>query len=371
MIRNCWYVLGYSQDFEPGTLYGHIIMGRPIVAWRTRLEKVTALDDRCAHKRYPLSKGKLLPDDILECGYHGFSYNADGRCVGIPALHDRTENIPRTAAQKKYPVVERDGYVWIWLGEEELASSTPPPMTPELGSTDWETRNSPPVEVAANYRLLLENLFDLTHFYPLHAETIGTRADANIPVEITRDVTPSGPTLKTARRRHNFRFGPMRRDRFGLEYGDQIQEHEMMSPGLVRVRIRIAPPGRLSTSDEQNYVLYQTITPIDEGRHVWRRSTACPAGSRWAGRPEVALVDAITAGAPKVVEEDRQAVEEQWKMYRHPDEGYREVHVKTDGPVIILRRMLDEMEDQERNLLPVPVGKAQLDPLRSQSARRG
>jgi hypothetical protein len=170
------------------------------------------------------------------------------------------------------------------------------------------------------------------------------------------------PYLKTIRRRNSFALPPMTRDRFGLEVADQVQEHTMVGPGLFHVTVTVAPPGRIGTGEAQGFVLYQSITPRDESHHVWRRSTSCRAGTGWAGSPGKSLVEAIVAGAPTVIEQDRWAIEEQQKMFAHADEGYREVHIRTDGAVVMARRILDDMEAAE--------GSADLPQVQSQQARR-
>lgn len=360
MIRNAWYVAGFSAEFAPGAVTGQVITGRPLVLWRTSAGHVVALDARCAHKRFPLWEGRLLDGDVLECAYHGFAYDPAGRCVAIPALHDQNDKIPQTARQRAFPVTEQDGVVWLWPGDREPAG--PPPRTPEIGSAGWETRCTEPMEVAASARLLIENLFDLTHFYPLHAGNIGSLADARVPVEIERGERDGLPYLKTIRRRRHFTLPPMTRDRFGLEVADQVQEHTMVGPGLFHVVVRVAPPGRLDTADEQGFVLYQGITPRDEASHVWRRATCCRAGTRWAASPDRSLVEAIVAGAPTVIEQDRWAIEQQQRMFAYPDEGYREVHIRTDGAVVMARRILDDLAAAE--------GLADLPQVSSQRARR-
>ena len=360
MIRNAWYVAGFSAEFAPGAVGGQVIAGRPLVLWRTRSGPVTALDARCAHKRFPLWAGRLLDGDVLECAYHGFAYDAGGRCVAIPALHEQSDKIPQTARQRVFPVTEQDGVVWLWPGDREPPG--PPPRTPELGSHGWETVSTGPMEVAASARLLIENLFDLTHFYPLHAGNIGSLADARVPVEIERGETGGLPYLKTIRRRQQFTLPPMTRDRFGLAVADQVQEHTMVGPGLFHVVVTVAPPGRLGTADEQGFVLYQSITPRDQASHVWRRAICCRAGARWAASPERSLAEAIASGAPTVVEQDRWAIEEQQKMFAYPDEGYREVHIRTDGAVVMARRILDDLAAAE--------GAADLPQVSTQRARR-
>ncbi|MPZ87612.1 MAG: Rieske 2Fe-2S domain-containing protein [Nitriliruptorales bacterium] len=367
MIRNSWYAAGFSDEFPTGDVQGHTITGRPIVMWRSEADEVVALDARCAHKRFPLWEGRILDGDRLECAYHGFAYDTTGQCVAIPALHERSDHIPPTARQRRFPVVEQDGIVWLWPGDTEKSEQVSPPRTPEVAGPHWETARTEPMPVAANYRLLIENLFDLTHFYPLHAGNIGSLADAMVPIEIEREVRDGNRTLRTIRRRKDFTFPPMTRDRFGVEVGDQIQIHEMVGPGLFRVVVKVAPSGKVDTDEAQGFVLYQTITPVDDDRHIWRRSMSCRAGTRWARDPSRTLVQALMDGAPVVVDQDRWALEQQQRMFAYPDEGYREVHIKTDGAVIIARQMLDELEQAETEMPAEP----QPSPVGSQRARRG
>lgn len=136
----------------------------------------------------------------------------------------------------------------------------------------------------------------------------------------------------------------------------------MVGPGLFHVVVTVAPPGRLGGDEDQGFVLYQSITPRDESHHVWRRSTSCRAGSRWAASPDKSLVEAIVTGAPTVIEQDRWAIEQQQQMFAYPDEGYREVHIRTDGAVVMARRILDDLEAAEES--------ASLPQVSSQRARR-
>ena len=95
MIKNAWYALGLSAELEGGKLEGMTVAGRPMVAWRDVDGGVHVLDGRCAHKRFPLAKGRLLEDGNLECGYHGFRFDGCGRCVGIPALEGTQARLER------------------------------------------------------------------------------------------------------------------------------------------------------------------------------------------------------------------------------------------------------------------------------------
>ena len=124
-VTNAWYVAGMSPEFETNKLHGMVIAKKPIVIWRTGEGKVVAFDDRCVHKRMPLSCGKILANGALECAYHGFSYDGNGKCVAIPSQMDVP--IPSRAKLKPFPVIEQDGVVWVWPGEPDKMGKARPP----------------------------------------------------------------------------------------------------------------------------------------------------------------------------------------------------------------------------------------------------
>ncbi|MGH9086529.1 MAG: Rieske 2Fe-2S domain-containing protein [Acidimicrobiales bacterium] len=345
MIRNTWYAVGLSGELVTARLSGMTVAGRPMVAWRDRDGGVHVLDGRCAHKRFPLAKGRLLDDGSLECAYHGFRYDGCGRCVGIPALEGTAARFDRMGGVRAYPAVDQDGVVWVWPGDDVPVGG--PPATPEIGGAGWDAEVWGPCTVRAAARLLVENLFDLTHFYPLHAGNIGTYADASVAVETERSPDGNPPLLGTTRRRERFRFGQMKADWFGVEVGDNIATHQMVVPGLFRVVERVAPPEELGTDAERRFVLYHTITPVDETSLVWRR-VVCSPREPGGALPDRSLAARVTADCVQVAEEDRWALEAQQEMFAYPDDGFAEVHIKSDAPVLAARRLLDDFESTEQ-----------------------
>ena len=60
LVKNAWYVVGMSREFPERQLQGQVIAEKPLVMWRTTEGKVVAFDERCCHKRMPLSQGRLI-----------------------------------------------------------------------------------------------------------------------------------------------------------------------------------------------------------------------------------------------------------------------------------------------------------------------
>jgi 3-phenylpropionate/trans-cinnamate dioxygenase ferredoxin subunit len=84
---------GYARaarltDLEPGAMLGVELFGDRVCVARLG-DDVFALEDRCTHALYPLSRGTLLPDGTIECGWHGakFDCRSGAACRG-PASFD-------------------------------------------------------------------------------------------------------------------------------------------------------------------------------------------------------------------------------------------------------------------------------------------
>jgi vanillate O-demethylase monooxygenase subunit len=321
---------------------------------------VVAYDDRCSHKRFPLSKGRLMPDGTLECAYHGLRYDMSGKCVMIPS--HPTGPISPQAQVRPFPVIEQDGLVWVWPGDPARAETRRPPRLPEIGDDTWETVVVGPIQVPANYLLLIENLLDITHFYPLHDGNIGDIANSRIPVELEEGEVDGNRYAMTIRRTSNYKQPPYLVDWFHYDVVDRHHTHCMMSPAVTRVVMRNAPPGKLDPTpseheypgalrehaDERGYVLVHTHTPIDERRHVWRVIVNAPAQHMSKGDPSKSAAKRIAEMFPPVAEEDRWALEQQQAMFDYPDEGYQEVFLKPDIAIRRARKIFQDLVREEQ-----------------------
>jgi len=236
--------------------------------------------------------------------------------------------------------------VWVWPGDPARTGEAVPPRTPELASPDWTTHMFDPVHVPANYVLLIENLMDITHFYPLHDGNIGDIEQSKIPFEMVEETLHGVPTVKTIRRVQGYKQPPFMADWFGYPVVDRWHTHHMMGPGLTRVELRCAPPGKLGHApDERGYVIHHSHTPIDGTNHTWRL---------WVSTRSKNLTAAIAATFPAVMDEDRWALERQQRMFAYPDEGYHEVYLRSDKALLRCRKILEEMERASRAAATAP-----------------
>lgn len=167
---NHWYVAGWSSEISRTPLSRHIL-GTPVMFYRTEADDVIAMLDMCPHRRFPLSKGKLVGDQV-QCQYHGITFASDGACVRIPAQ----KNIPTGYRVRTFPVVEKWEWIWIWMGEPELADPTTIPDHTMLcvDEKGWLPTVGGLGRVEARHVLVHENLLDLSHLSFLHENTIGS-----------------------------------------------------------------------------------------------------------------------------------------------------------------------------------------------------
>lgn len=355
--KDCWYVVGISDDFKKGTLHGQKVCNRPIVIWRTDEGEILAFDDRCAHKRFPLSKGRLMDDGTLECAYHGMRYDVTGHAVIIPS-HPSGPISPK-AKLKPFPVIEQDGLVWLWPGDPGKSGQCSPPKTPEIGDSDWETVIGDPMETPANFMLLIENLLDITHFYPLHDGNIGDLENSKIPIELEEGEEDGNRYVRTVRKVENYDQPPYLADWFHYEVVDRLHTHCMQSPGMTRVVMRNAPPGKLGSglkngSVERGYVLIHSHTPVDDRNHIWRWYLSAPTDHMSKGDPSMQAAHRAASMFPDVVAQDHFALEQQQAMMDYPDEGYQEVFLTPDKGLRRARQIVQEMlrEEGVETILP-------------------
>lgn len=178
LIRNAWYVAARSDEITR-KLFSRRILGRSVLLFRREDGTPVALQNRCCHRSFPLEHGKL-DGDVLQCGYHGFRYDCTGKCVGVPSQPRPPENI----YLRRYRLIERKPFVWIWGGEYGTADESLLPHPDWLGHPDWDIYIGF-LKIRGSYVHMHENLLDLSHLSFLHETTFGTPEYARAPIEVT------------------------------------------------------------------------------------------------------------------------------------------------------------------------------------------
>ncbi len=165
LLREEWYVAALSGEIGREPLR-RTICEQDIVFYRDSAGKVVALQNRCAHRSYPLSNGTLNGDRIV-CGYHGMEFGSDGRCARIPAQ----TNIPGAMRVQAYPVIEQGPFVWVWTGDPDTPRKDKFVEQPWFTDTSWANVHGY-MYMRASYLGLHENLLDLSHFAFVHGNAL-------------------------------------------------------------------------------------------------------------------------------------------------------------------------------------------------------
>jgi phenylpropionate dioxygenase-like ring-hydroxylating dioxygenase large terminal subunit len=159
-----WYPVAWSEELKSGKTFAAHFAGEPIVLVRPAQGSIFALEDRCAHRQVPLSKG-AVDGCIVRCCYHGWGYDASGHCVDVPYLGKG--KLPNGV--KSYPCFERDGIVFIWPGA--AAPAEPFERIGAVANPAYKTRKFGTL-VGCHYTFMHENLMDMNHQF-LHRKTTG------------------------------------------------------------------------------------------------------------------------------------------------------------------------------------------------------
>jgi len=159
-LHNAWYAAAWSREIGAAP-FARTLLGKPVVLFRRTDGQVAALDDRCPHRFVPLSRGKL-EGDILRCSYHGLCFESDGTCVDKRAAGQ----LKAATRLRTYPIEERYGLVWIWMGERRADPATIPDFSFQIDASRHQIAGVTPL--AANYTLEIDNLLDLSHLDHLH-----------------------------------------------------------------------------------------------------------------------------------------------------------------------------------------------------------
>lgn len=166
-IRNCWYVVAWDHEIPADGLFARTVINEPLLLYRTAAGEVVAMEDRCCHRLAPLSKGRK-EGDCVRCGYHGLKFDAAGVCIEVPGL----ETVPPKARVKTYPVVVKNRWVFVWMGEPARADTALLPDNFSCDDPGW--KHIPGyLHYDTNYLLICDNLLDFSHLSYVHEKTLG------------------------------------------------------------------------------------------------------------------------------------------------------------------------------------------------------
>ncbi|MCS6987549.1 MAG: aromatic ring-hydroxylating dioxygenase subunit alpha [Sphingomonadaceae bacterium] len=250
MIINQWYVAAESAEVTAAAPRKVRLLGLDFTLFRDPAGRVHCLSDVCVHRGASLGEGRI-ERGCVECPYHGWWFDGEGQVRRIPSLPPDTP-IPKRARVDAYPVVERYGWVWVFLGDLPEAERPPLPDFPEYEDRanwrcirgDWHWR--------ANYARVVENGLDFAHAPFVHP-SFGDRERAEIhDFEVEADAWSARAKVTYIPPLPRGVWKWLRRERTPV----QAQPSFHLSGATMRLDVWLTPSWRM--------VIFDVNTPVDE-----------------------------------------------------------------------------------------------------------
>lgn len=317
MIKNQWYIVLSSKELKDKPI-GLTRFGEKLVMWRTK-DGIACISDRCAHRGASLSKGKVI-DGHIQCPFHGFQYNPNGRVMLIPA-NGRNFEVPENFKVKSYKAKEKNGFIFVFYGDEDRASTEP-------SFFDWIDESYSYAELIdpwkTHYSRCIENQLDPIHLPFVHYNTIGRG----------RRTIVDGPVVEW------FDSDKMRFYMFSRkDDGTPPKKPEKLKGQKSKVYLEFIFPNLWQNHISDNFFIVAAFVPVDEENSlVYVRS--------YLKLTKVKFIDKLIAkfSAPfnrVILHQDRRVVETQIpkKTMLKMDENL----VQGDLPIIQYRKRREEL----------------------------
>ncbi|MGU7769969.1 aromatic ring-hydroxylating dioxygenase subunit alpha [Burkholderia sp. MR1-5-21] len=339
-LKNAWYVACTPDEFA-GKPLGRQICGERMVFFRDADGQVAALEDFCPHRGAPLSLGTVR-DGRLVCGYHGLTMGANGKCASMPC--QRVGGIP---AIRTYPAVERHGFVWVWPGDPERADPAAIHRLDWADDPGWAYGGGL-YHIGCDYRLMIDNLMDLTHETYVHASSIGQPEIEEAPpaTKVNGDTVTTSrfmegivpPPFWAAALRGNGLADDVRCDRWQICH--------FTPPSHVMIEVGVAHAGKggyhADPRDKVSSIVVDFITPETETSiwYFWGMARSFAVD-------DAALTETIRTGQGRIFAEDLDMLEAQQRnLLTWPDRPLLKLNIDAGG--VQSRHVLDRLIDQER-----------------------
>jgi phenylpropionate dioxygenase-like ring-hydroxylating dioxygenase large terminal subunit len=330
-LRNRWYVAALAQDLTDKPLAASL-MGEPIVFYRDSTGEAAALEDRCAHRQAPLSLG-VVDGDRLRCGYHGFEFDCTGACVRVPTQ----AQIPPAARVRAYPVRERQGFLHVWMGDPAKADESLIYDFPFASDDGWRVRYAK-FHGKFGYRLLVDNLMDLTHLPYAHPTTIGA---PGVSEQAVTKVDREGENVTISRYMEN--IAPAPAQAAATDYYGNVDRWQVITftpPGFVWLQVgssRAGTGGRDAAPEDMllNRHTLHVVMPETDATTSYFWCTANEAGALTEAQEDAIYEASLTA-----FNEDIAIIEGQharWDPTREPAD------VAADAGMLQVQRLMKKL----------------------------
>lgn len=338
-IKNAWYV-GCRSDEVTDKPLGRQICGEKIVFYRGQENKICAVQDFCPHRGAPLSLG-FVENGNLVCGYHGLVMGCDGKVVSMPS--QRVRGFP---CNKSYAVIEKYGFIWVWPGNQEQVDTNKLPTFEWADNPNWRYGGGL-FHINCDYRLMIDNLMDLTHETYVHATSIGQKEiDDTLPKTRVED-----EKVITERHIENIiapPFWQMALQSHGLDPQSAVDRWQIcrfQAPSNVHIDVGVALANtggyQAALENKVSSTVVDFITPETETSHWYFWGMA-----RNFQPDDDSLTDKIREGQRQIFSEDLQMLEQQQQnILTYPERKLLMLNIDAGG--VQARKIIDNLIAEE------------------------
>lgn len=337
-LKNTWYVAALPDELD-GQPLARQFCGEPVLLTRLGDGTCHATTNRCPHRFAPLDGGTWVGDGQLQCPYHGLQFDVrSGACVHNPHGEGL---IPKAAVLRTYPLVERHGLMWIWLGEAAQADPAEIPDFAFMNDPQMRTQAGL-IPVKAHYELIADNLLDLSHVEYLHAGGLGSEAIKRGVQEVRQE-----GNMVHSNRWCPDGLAPPVWDALFDHYGKPVDHWLNMRwnpPGVMRLDVGVCPVGEARDTGVWAYFNH-FLTPATETTTHYFWSVSRPF------KLDDPAIDQAIDDSVKVafVQEDVPIIERVHLMMGGQDfEAMRPVLLSVDTGALRARRVLKQLIEQEQ-----------------------
>ncbi len=179
LMRRYWHPVGLTTDASD-TPRQVRVLGEDLILFRDKSGRAGLLHPNCAHRGASLYYGRVEEHGI-RCCYHGWLFDVQGHCTDQPCEPEGGRARSKVR-QPWYPVEERYGLVWAYMGPPERKPVLPRYDALErldegehLETNDASIGGGGPTFIPCNWLQHYENLADPFHVVVLHSTFSGTQ----------------------------------------------------------------------------------------------------------------------------------------------------------------------------------------------------
>jgi phenylpropionate dioxygenase-like ring-hydroxylating dioxygenase large terminal subunit len=316
VLMNDWHVVARASDIKRGKVTAARLLGQDLVLWRGQGgnaggDEICGWKDLCVHRGAKLSGGQI-ENDCLVCPYHGWNYDASGRCVKIPAHPAQTP--PSRAQVTTYQTAEKYGWIWVCLGApaQDIADF------PEWEDGSFRKVSAGPYRFKARGPRVIENFLDVGHFPFVHAGFLGDPDHTEVG-DYEVETTPEGIVARD--------IGVWQPDPDGTGQSAEVKYTYRVSRPLTAYFQK--------SHKEQRFSIFNCVTPVDESESVSWMMMALNYASDVTDEQLRSYQDVVSSQDIPIVESQRPEL--------LPLDLQAELHLRSDRTAIAYRKWLTKI----------------------------